>query len=448
MSKAMLVTLPFLLLLLDVWPLRRIQNSKFKIQNVIPLIVEKIPFFVLSAVLCVVTYQIQKNYAAMASWERLGWTDRIGNAVASYLQYLAKLFWPVKLAVIYPYAANVTPDWELWNIALLLAAISVLCLCLLPRKPYLAVGWFWYLGTAVPIIGLVQVGETAMADRYTYIPLIGPVIALVWLASEKWRQMALPKAVLGISTVVLLAALAMATHRQIRHWENTVSLFEQAIEATGENASAQTGLGIALEHEGHLSEGMVHYRVALALNPADTKARYNLEKLLEQQSKWSAAVELMTGALDADPNDFNAHLRLGILLPHVGRNAEALQHFEAALKIQPDACEALNNLAWFLATCPDATLRNGPHAVQLAERACSLTAYKNTTLVGTLAAAYAEEGRFDEAVVTAKKACALAEILGQPELLKKNRELLAWYEKSQPYHEPAAKFAPDTPWKN
>ena len=445
MSKAMLVTLPFLLLLLDVWPLRRVRNSEFGIQNFKPLVVEKIPFFVLSAGFCWLTYHIQKNYAAMVSWEKLGWTDRLGNAVTSYLQYLVKLFWPAKLAVIYPYAMNAAPDWEVWNMALLLAAISVLCVCLLPRKPYLAVGWFWYLGTAVPIIGLVQVGETAMADRYTYIPLIGPVIALVWLVSEKWRHEVFQKVFLVVSAVALLTALAVATHRQIGYWATTASLFEHAIEATGENPSAQSGLGIALEQEGRISEAMVHYRIALALNPADTQIYYHLGQLLVKRGNWPEAGEIFSTVLARNPDDFNAHLALGSILPHFGRNQEALAQLEAALKINPASTEALNNLAWTLATSEDPKIRDGPRAVQLAGRACSLTGYKKTALVGTLAAAYAEAGRFDEAIATAQKACALAEAAGEKELLQKNRELLELYRAHKPGREIPAKAVPAGP---
>jgi protein O-mannosyl-transferase len=445
MSKAMLVTLPFLLLLLDVWPLRRIQISESRIQNLQPLIVEKIPFFALSAVFCVVTYVIQRNFAAMVSWEKLGWTERISNAIASYLQYLVKLFWPAKLAVIYPYAMNPAPDWELWNIALLLLAVSVLCVCLLPRKPYLAMGWFWYLGTAVPIIGLVQVGETAMADRYTYIPLIGPVIALVWLVSEKWKHEVFQKIILTTSGIALLAALAMTTHRQIGHWENTTTLFEHALEVTGENASAQSGLGIALEHEGRISEAMVHYRISLALNPADTQTSYNLGQLLVKRENWPEAGELFSTVLAGNPNDLNAHLMLGTILPHLDRNPEALQHLETALQINPDATEAMNNLAWNLATSEDPKIRDGTRAVQLAERACSLTGGGKTALIGTLAAAYAEAGRFDEAVATAQKACALAEKSGEPDLLQKNLELLELYRAHKPYREIPAKVVPAAP---
>jgi len=329
----------------------------------------------------------------------------------SYLQYLVKLFWPAKLAVIYPYWMNAAPDWEIWNIALLLAAISVLCVCLLPRKPYLAVGWFWYLGTAVPIIGLVQVGETAMADRYAYIPLIGPVISLVWLVSEKWKHDTFQKIILGPSAIALLTVLAILTRQQIHHWKNTVTLFEHTIEVTGENASAQDCLALGLVKERRISEAMVHYRIVLAI----------------------------------DPNNFSAHLNLASLLPQFGRDQEAMQHLETALKIAPDSTEALNNLAWISATSGEVGLRNGTRAVLLAERACELSHNQKTIYIGTLAAAYAEAGRFDEAIATAQKACASAEKLGEKDLLKKNRELLDLYRAHKPCRDVPEKIAPVAP---
>jgi Flp pilus assembly protein TadD len=338
---------------------------------------------------------------------------------------------------------NAAPDWEIWNIGLLLVSISILCLCMLPRKPFLAVGWFWYLGTSIPIIGLVQVGETAMADRYTYLPLIGPVLALIWLISDMGRSKILQKKLLGGTAIVVLVALAILTRQQLHYWKNTVSLFEHAIEVTGANASAQSGLGIALEKEGRTREAMMHYRISLALNPEDFQTYYNLGQLLVQREDWGEAEKLFFNVLYRNPDDFNAHLTLGMVLPHLGRDLEARKHLETALNLQPDSTEAVNNLAWSLATSDDPELRNGTRAVMLAERACELTHYEKTRVIGTLAAAYAEAGRYEEAIATAEKACAQARKNNESDLFQKNLELLRLYRSEQPCRDLPAKVAPD-----
>jgi Flp pilus assembly protein TadD len=429
----MAVTLPFVMLLLDFWPLQRF--SRLTIRR---LIVEKIPFFALSAVFCAVTYEIQKNFAAMVSLDRLGWGDRIGNAVLSYAGYLGKFFWPEKLAVIYPYSTNLDAT-EIWPAALLLVAVSILCVLQISRRPFLATGWFWFLGTSLPVIGLVQVGEASMADRYTYIPLIGPAIGLVWLFSEKWKREKFQKTFLGILAAAILVALAISTRRQIQFWQNSAGLFARAIAVTGNNSGAESGLGISLEHESRTNEAMIHYRIAIAENPADRQPGYNLGNLLVEQGKWTEAEQLYSEILDNDPDDFTAHMVLAAILPHLNRPEEAVAHLEAALQTDPDSADAMNNLAWALATNEKKEIRNGTRAVQLAQRACELTHYQKTIYIGTLAAACAEAGKFDDAVAAAQKACDLAAKDGETDLLQRNRELLQLYRKHKPFHEVPAR---------
>jgi tetratricopeptide (TPR) repeat protein len=449
MSKPMLVTVPFVLVLLDIWPLQRMSkvegrgSSKTavsalgsRLSTLGSLFLEKWPFFALSAIFSGLTYALQKSHAAVVSWERLGWTDRISNAVSSYLQYLAKLFWPTKLAVIYPYPKSYDA-LEVWLIALLLLAVSALCVCQLKRRPYLAVGWFWYLGTALPIIGLVQVGEQAMANRYTYIPLIGPVISLVWLAADTFKTNFSRRFLLVPATVVLLAACALAARRQVQFWKNTVTLCEHTIAVTTDNPSAQFCLGVGLEQEGRLSEAMVHYRIQAVLSPLDYRVHYSLARVLAKQGQWQEAIKEYddAAAMGANPDDYIAHLNLADALSHLGRTQEAVAQLDEALRIEPDSTEAMNNLAWMLATSPDTNVRDGKRAVELAERACKLTQYKKTIMMGTLAAAYAEAGRFDDAVATSQTACALATVAGETDLLKKNQELLNLYQNHQTYRD-------------
>ena len=446
MSKAMAVTLPFLLVLLDFWPLKRVAGGERPVARFPKfrgLIVEKVPFFALTGIFCALTFEIQKKFAAMSSLNQVGIGDRIGNVVMSYWRYLAKMVWPVDLAVIYPHPSSSFetqlwwPDWQLWAGAALLLLISGLFIKLILRKPYLAVGWFWFLGTMLPVIGLVQVGETAMADRYTYLPLIGPAIALVWGISEILARGIFQKLFRGFLTAASLAVVIILTHRQIGFWKDTVALFAHAIAVTGENPSAECGLATGLEHENREGSAMVHYRVALGIVPGYREAQYHLARLLARNGHWPEAAENFSEIVGNSPSDFEAQLGLSGALAQLGRAAESVEHLETALQYAPDSTEVLNNLAWMLATSSDASLRDGKRAVELAERACELSHYKKTIYVGTLAAAYAEAGRFDDAIVTAQKACALAEKAEDQTLLQKNQQLLELYRAHKPFHESA-----------
>jgi hypothetical protein len=489
MSKAMLVTVPFLLLLLDFWPLGRVTRlhyasarqagdgwrvmggTKGKPSTLNPvkgrgrvaqiyaalrpqlstLFLEKWPFFALSALFCVITFLVQHRSPAMPSLDRLGLGIRLDNVIASYLRYLGKTVWPVDLAAHYPLPVNgrscmaLWPDWQILAAALLLVCVSVLCVCQMARRPYLAVGWFWYLGTMLPVIGLVQVGGQGMADHYTYIPMIGPVISLVWLAAEKWDAGRIARVLLTMAAVVVLAANIVVTRHQLQHWKNTVSLFQHTVAVTGENTMAEYILGLGLEHEGRISEAMVHYRIAMTSNPTIKEAFYRMGVRLVQMEKWAEAEQVYSTLLTYLPDDMTGHLGLAVTLPHLGRKTEAIEHLRAVLQQDPDDPDVLNNLAWTLATDSNAGLRDGGEAVRLAEQACELTHYQKTICIGTLAAAYAEAGRFDNAILTAEKACALASAAGDQGLLKKNQELLALYQKRQPYHEMVENPIPATP---
>lgn len=393
LSKAMSVTLPCVLLLLDVWPLKRLslpisQDARERVPTG-KLLTEKLPFFVASALFCVITFRIQKAHDALASFQQIGMGARLENVILSYADYLGKFFWPSNLAVLYPFPNS----FDLVQVVLsglLLIAISALCVLQLSRRPYLAVGWFWFLGTLIPVIGLVQLSQQGMADRYTYLPLIGPVISLVWLVFE-WVQMNSFRKWAAVSaTALILAGCAVLTARQLPYWRNTVTLFTRTIAVTPNNSQAQYPLAKGYEEEGLLEEAAVHYRIAIARGP--------------------------------DPQNFWPNFYFAELLAKQGHYQEAKERLETAVQIKPDVAYAVNNLAWVLATCPDHKVRDGARAVQLAEHLCEVTHDQSPQYLTTLAAAYAEAGRFDDAMATIQKAGELAQQQGQMGLFNADAE--------------------------
>lgn len=400
LSKPMVVTLPFLLLLLDYWPLQRLNWRTLR-----GLLAEKVPFFGLTVIFSALTFWLQRMQGAVKPLSEVAMTTRIENAVSSYWQYLGKLFWPTKLAAIYPYPERFE-HIQILLISLVLIGISALCILQFSRRPYLAVGWFWYLGTMVPVIGLVQVGMQALADRYTYLPLIGPIISLVWLVSEWAQSKPLLKIPVTYATATCLAACALLTERQLPYWRNTIALFERTISITAENSLAQYPLAMGFEHAGDSREASVHYRLAVAMHP--------------------------------DDEHFMANFYLAELMAKSGHYRDAVNRLEAALKILPDSAEAMNNLAWILSTCPDERVRNGKRAVQLAEQACEFTHDQSPAFLTTLSAAYAEVGRFGQAIATVQKAGALAQNEGNRQLFTGDAQLLQQFLNHETYTDEAS----------
>jgi tetratricopeptide (TPR) repeat protein len=633
MSKPMVVTLPFVLLLLDYWPLKRFvplatpgDVSETKSAGwrsyrpvVIRMMVEKLPLFMLSAASCMQTANIGSSTIGSSTVfegnKSLPIILRISNAMVSYVAYIWQMVCPVKLAVLYPYPVEGVPLGEVIGAVILLVFISTVLFILRQRHPCFLVGWLWYLGMLVPMIGFVQAGPQARADRHTYLPQIGLYLLLTWAAAELctgWRHRRL---VLGGLATVILAALIFCARVQTSYWRNSESLWTHTLACTSDNfighmnlgdalfkmgkvdeaiaqcqmalqinpdqarahinladalfkigkvdeaiaqyqqalqikpdyAAAHINLGNALLQKGQVDEAIVHYQQALQIKPDYAEAgynlgnalfqkgnvdeaiasyqqalnikpdyaeagynlgtallkkgnvdeaiaqyqqalkikpdyveahinlgttllqkgkvdeaivqyqqalqikpnyadaHYNLGNALIQKGKIEEAIVHFQKALQLNPDDAEACYKLGNILLQKGRVDEAITHLQKTLQIKPDSPDVLNNLAWLLATSPDAHIRDGVQAVKYAERACELTNYKQTIMVGTLAAAFAEAGRFDDAIATAQKACALASESGDQDLLKKNQELLAMYLKHQPYHEATEKLVPAAP---
>ncbi len=629
MSKPMLVTLPFVLLLLDYWPLRRLQlprfevrGSRFKVQSsasapqsqlvnresqivnpLLHLILEKVPFFALSTLSCVVTFLVQQHGEAVASFTAMPFGDRMAHAVAAYFDYLQQTFWPSGLLVFYPLPVELSAARTISSAALL-AVLTGAAVFLIRRRPWAPVGWSWYLGILVPVIGLVQVGQQVRANRYTYLPLIGIFILVAWglaallsapspqgssdaslparaLAPEDGRTPVVPPrrdsirpGLLAAAAGVVLIGLALMTHRQAGFWRDNQSLFGHAVQVATNNFVAWEGLGIAalqrndpkaaladftranacqrayetnyenlyfigtvlqmvgkgLEALPYLEQSRVpvvnrpyrDYRLGLSLiaagrlaeaeaalrraiqarpheaefqlgwaalldaqgrtaeseqllrevvnghpelaeahrsladflllhnRPSEAEAQYAVALKLQppaatllggyavalsQQGKTDEAIRELEASLKLEPIDAQTSFNLAELLSQQGRKREAVARYAQALEADPKCLSALNNLAWLLATDPDAQIRNGPRAVQLAERACQLTEWKAAFLMGTLAAAYAEAGRFADAAAMAERARDLARADKQEDIARKNEQLLQLYRAGRPFRE-------------
>jgi tetratricopeptide (TPR) repeat protein len=341
LSKPMAVTLPFTLLLLDVWPLKRFPIFDFQFPIFAKMFIEKIPFFFLSLALCAVTFLAQHGAGAVSA---LAWSIRLANVPVAYLRYLGKTFWPADLAIVYPYVYH----WPVATVAgavLLLALVSALALARVRRQPWFAVGWFWFLGTLVPVIGFVQVGAQAMADRYFYIPSIGLFIALVWGATELCAARPNGKFLLSVLGGSALAGCVLVTSAQIENWRNSTSLFLHALGVTQNNYVADNALGKAFERAGDNGRALVLYREAVRIEPRYPISQYNLGLALIGFGLQDEALEHLAAAAQLDPRNADAQFNLGIFFSQNQRLPDAVQCFQAALAVRPDFAAAHARLA-------------------------------------------------------------------------------------------------------
>ncbi len=568
LSKPMLVTLPCVLLLLDFWPLRRLNRPAAFGR----LLLEKLPFFALSAASSAITFLVQRSGGAVVSLANSSFETRAANALAAYGRYLAKTIYPVDLAAFYPYEPVDFSSGNAVLAGLLVVIISIGALVYARSRPGEFVGWYWFVGTLVPVIGLVQVGRQSMADRYTYLPHIGLFILVVWAVADILRRFKVgwfPQAILAAAVLLPCAYL---TEKQVPVWRDSRTLFSHAARVTRNNFIAHGVLANSLMEEGKYEEALAENELSLKLNPgypeahatrghlfakrkeyekavacyqealrldatygdaytgmadalvqqnksveAENAARealrlsplslpayYTLATALHQQRKYAEAVEVYRKLIALNPSLFSPHrylanayfamgkteeavaslkqalalqpanqetrLALGMMLLELGRldeAGEALQEvlraepnhamaayqwalilqskkdftgaasfFRRAIAAQPEWPEALNNLAWLLAACSKAEIRDGAQAVPLAEKAVKITKESQPLFLGTLAAAFAEAGRFEDACRAAEKARDLAEGQGSRDLAKRNAELLELYRAHKAYHEP------------
>ena len=310
--------------------------------------IEKIPFFLIALAIGLLTFQAEHTMGAVKSTDVYPLSVRIANAVVAYAVYLRETFFPFKLAVFYPHP-GMRPFWQVAVAFFVLASITIWALLSRKRHPYLIVGWFWYLIALLPVSGLVQIGEHAMADRYTYIPLVGVFIAATWLVSDVFSVRRKAKAVLPVAAGIALIACVVLTTAQIRRWKDDVTLFRYAISVTKNNHLAHSKLGAALAKLGKNDEAVTHYEEAIRLRPDYAAARNNFGLLLTRMGKPSEAVAQYREILKRNPNFAEAHNNLGLILAGRGQVSEARKHYEKAVEIDPEFHEAYNNLGILLA---------------------------------------------------------------------------------------------------
>ena len=349
MAKPMLVTLPFVLLLIDFWPLKRIKIDLHKgiTTNLLAgcrLILEKIPLLILSAGSVFIAMFSLHRYGDVVASSAVDWNLRIANALVSYIVYIIKLFLPFNLTCFYPFPVKL-PLWQATGSFVLLAGISVMVIRSLDKRPYLFFGWFWYLGTLVPAIGIVQAGLwPAVADRFVYIPYIGLFVAISWGTVDFFKHSGLDTKWLATAGSGIVLTIAALSFNQVRFWENSITLFTHAVEVTHNNFLSHYALGYAFEQRDKPLEAIQHYKASLNINPEQTDVQYNLAKVLVSQGQTGEAVVHYQTVLKLDPKDFQAHNNLGNIYVRQGKLDQAVDHYKAAIRIRPDYAKAHKNL--------------------------------------------------------------------------------------------------------
>jgi cytochrome c-type biogenesis protein CcmH/NrfG len=357
MCKPMGVTLPFVLLLMDWWPLRRmtpLDSSDFRpwhysLSAWSRFAWEKVPLLGLSAISCFITFLAQSRGGAVRSLDYMPFGLRISNAFVSYVSYLGQMVWPSSLAMFYPHPASIAaqasiPVWKIMCAALLLGGFSFLVMRHAQRRPYLPVGWLWYVGTLVPVIGLVQVGNQAMADRYTYVPLIGVFIAIAWGIPDLFSRIRFRNLALGVLAGAVVAALSVAAWNQVGYWRNNVTLFSRMLAVTQDNWLAWNNLGLTYGSLGQPQKAIDHFREALRIKPGYADALYNLGMTYDKLGQSHQAIVYYREALRVKPDYAKAWNNLGTVYHELGQLEQADTYYRKALQTKPDYADAWYNL--------------------------------------------------------------------------------------------------------
>jgi Tfp pilus assembly protein PilF len=439
MAKPMLVTLPFVFLLLDYWPLRRLQygpadpkkpaevlppsasikqKRKSKKQDAVKekaqakkltafpyqwtliraLVWEKIPFFILTAIASVVTYIVQQKGGAVSTLEEIPFYARVVNSIVSYVSYMGKMIWPANLAVFYPHP-GMLPHWQVLGAALFLLIVTLIVLRMARSFPYVAVGWLWYLGTLVPVIGIVQVGMQGMADRYTYVPLIGLFIIAAWTTADLAKKWPFRIYVVTLSAGIILSVLTYTAWTYLQSWQNTVTIFQHALKTTRNNFIAHFNMGDALRGDKRkIDEAIAHYVEALRIAPNNPVVHNSLGNALSTKGKLDEAIVHYVSAIRIKPDYAAAYNHLGLALLRQGKIDEAIVNITKAIKIDPHMAEAYNNMgAVFVAQGkPDQAIANFTRALQIQPN--DMEAHYNIGIIS------ASQGKFDQAVVHFREA--------------------------------------------
>jgi tetratricopeptide (TPR) repeat protein len=475
MSKSMLVTLPFVLWLLDYWPLHRFANRSSSVSR---LVLDKVPLLALSAASCVATILAQKT--ALSSLEELPFSFRISNALVTYVAYVSQMLWPAKLAVFYPHPYGRLPLWEILSAAGLLIIITVIVFALRRKQPYLVTGWFWYLVMLLPVIGVIQVGVQARADRYTYLPQIGLYVTMTWASADLTAYWGRRREILAFAATALIGLLSWCAWRQTGYWKNSEALWTHTMAVTSDNSVAHNNLGLLRMQEGRADDAIAHYQEALkirseraetsnnpgnaliynnlgnallfkglpedaipyynralAIRPDYGDGRYNLGCALLKKGEVDEAIAQWQKALVIQPQDGEIYTSLGNAFFKKGMMKEAIFHYQQALELGPQDAAARNNMAWILATSSDASIRDGAKAVDLAKRAVQLSSGRDPSFLRTLAASYAESRRFSEAILTAERGAETANAQGKSVLANAIERDITLYRANAPLRKPS-----------
>ena len=438
MSKPAAVTLPFALLLLDFWPLQRLhlfgKNKTPATSAGAKIILEKVPMLFFSAADCVITIIVQRAGGAVKTGPAVSLDIRLANAIVSYLRYIFKIFYPAKLAIFYPYPLDSLPLWQPVFYLAVLVLITAAAVFFGRRCRYLITGWFWYLGTLVPVIGIIQVGDQAMADRYMYIPSLGIFIIVVWLSNEVFPDPRHKKILLAVAACII-AALLFLTQQQLNRWKDNLTLFGYTLSVTEDNFIMHNNYGNALAQENRVDEAVWHFKESLRIFPT-VNAKTNLANAYMAQGHTGPALDLFNEILSVKPNNVKANYNLAVAMQTIDRTDLAIKYLRRVTEIDRNYLNAFTSLAWILATTDKPDPADPQEAVKYAQRACEITGYIRPDVLNLLAVCYAAAGDFEQALNFAEKAEIVARKTGHRELIDEIQKQKELYRNRQPYRPP------------